>query len=269
MPDSTLENVISTPATAAGPPPRIQRLVVHRGAAPGLDRIEVHAGNGLVGYGEGCWGEDVLPSAPEILIGRSPFEAEAIFEDVTARSGRTPGGLDIAVWDAAARSLGMPLCRLLGKTYRTEVRVCAIPPGGPLRIDGVEFSEEVVAAGQTIVLDVLLRDFVQSRLIDLALPELASCGLTGLRRLAYYCWVFRVRPAVRCAGSRIAVAAALHGAACFVPVTRAIAAPPPFIVVPVGALAIGVDRLPVPAGPGLGVEPEPERTKPLLVLGES
>ena len=120
----------------------VQKLIVYRGAVSGRDRLQIHAGNGLIGYGEGDWAEEILRTAPELLIGHSPFEVESIFEELTHRTGRTPGGLDMALWDISARTLGMPLCRLLGKTYRQEVRVCAPSAEKVLDVDGVELIEE-------------------------------------------------------------------------------------------------------------------------------
>jgi L-alanine-DL-glutamate epimerase-like enolase superfamily enzyme len=264
-------------------PMRIHSLIVHRGPVPGRDRIEVRAVNGIAGYGEGDCGEEVLRATPELLLGRSPFEVESIFDDVTHRAGRTPGGLDIALWDLGARVLETPLCRLLGKVYREEVRVYAPTAEKVLNVDGVDLIEEpfpaadleayrglrgkagaLVAAGRTFPLDLLIRDFLQTRLIDVALPDIASCGLTGLRRLNYYCWIFHVRLAAVCSGSAISLAAALHAAACFVPVSRAIATPPGFVLVPE---TCGRNRVAVPGGPGLGVAPEPTRERPYLAIG--
>ena len=93
--------------------------------------------------------------------------------------------------------------------------------------------------------------------MDVAIPEIARFGLTGIRRLAYYCWLFRVRGAVECSGSAVSTAAALTAAALYVPVTNAIAAPAPFVVMPVeNEAAGGLDgdgTLAVSAGPGLGM----------------
>ena len=255
----------------------IKRLVIRKDAGRALDLVEVQTFAGVSGYGEGCWGADTLQRSPELLIGRSPFEAESIFEDLSA-AGPTAGGVDMAIWDAAARLAGRPLCTLFGKTHRSQVRIAS-----SLCIDGIEFLEEPlppadvagyrrlkdsctqpVAAGRNIPPDILLRDFIQSELIDLALPDIVSAGVTGLRRLAYFCWLFRVRLAVACPGSALATAAALHAAACFVPVTSAIAAPAPFLLIP--------DRtpgfLPVPTGVGLGMDPDWLSQPPDFTLGD-
>jgi L-alanine-DL-glutamate epimerase-like enolase superfamily enzyme len=258
-------------------PLQVTRVLVRCGPATTPDRIEIQTSGGISGYGEGFWGEKALNGAPELVIGRSPFEAEAIFEDLSA-AGTTPGGLDMALWDAAARVARRPVCELLGKTYRRQVRVAS-----SLCVDGVGFLEEPlpasdldgyrrlkeactqpIAAGRAMPLAVLLRDFIQTELIDLALPDIASVGLTGLRRLAYFCWVFRVRLAVVCTGSPLITAAALHAAACFVPVTPAIAAPAAFLLIP----HAGADFLPVPDGLGLGIDPDWCSLPPDFVLGD-
>lgn len=238
------------------------------------DCVTVRAAGGMIGRGEGrCCAE-----AARRAIGRSPFEMEAVFDEVAEACGDNAGGLDMALWDLAARAAGKPVREILGKPYRGEVQICRVVDGEAalgrvpcgerrglrLRAAGVEealaigrsleklhlefwsspldetdlsgyrrLREELavpVAAGSGVALDVLLRDFVQTRLVDIALADVARCGLTGLRRLAYFGWVFGVRVAPVCSGSETAVAAATEAAVCFPPVTSAIAAPPVVVV---------------------------------------
>jgi L-alanine-DL-glutamate epimerase-like enolase superfamily enzyme len=252
---------------------RVTRVLVRK--AKGLDRIQIDTAAGISGYGEGGWSDEALLRSPELVIGRSVFETEAIFDDLSS-AGAAPAGLDMALWDASARITGRQACELLGKVYRRHVRI--LPA---LSEDGIVFREEPlaaedlegyrrlkrtctepVAAGRTMSPDVLLRDFIQNELIDLALADIGRAGLTGLRRLAYYCWLFRVRLGVACPGSSLTIAAALHAAACFVPVTRAMAAPEPFLLLPSAA----TESMPVPDGLGLGVEPEWRRLPPDVIL---
>lgn len=70
--------------------------------------------------------DDVL--AP-ILIGRDVFEVEALWEEMSFQAlllgrrgavGRALSAVDIALWDAMAKTLGRPLCDLLGR-FRTSV----------------------------------------------------------------------------------------------------------------------------------------------------
>ena len=226
--------------------------------------VAVRGTGGLVGRGEGrCCAE-----AARRAIGRSPFEMEAVFDEVAEACGDTAGGLDMALWDLAAQAAGKPIREIFGKPYRTEAQVCrvvddesALAPGRGLRLRAGSVEEALaigrrleklhlefwaspldeadlegyrrlreelavpVAAGAGVTLEVLLRDFIQNRLVDVAVADVARCGLTGLRRLAYLGWVFGVRVAPVCSGSETALAAATEAAVCFPPVTSAIAAP--------------------------------------------
>ncbi len=238
------------------------------------DCVTVCASGGLVGRGEGrCCAE-----AARRAIGRSPFEMEAVFDEIAEACGDTAGGLDMALWDLAAQSAGRPVREIFGKPYRREAQICRVVedeaalarvPRGErrgLRLRAGSLEEALaigrrleklhlefwsspldeadlagyrrlrdelavpVAAGTGVPLDVLVRDFVQNRLVDVALADVARCGLTGLRRLAYFGWVFGVRVAPVCSGSEVALAAAAEAAVCFPPVTSAIAAPPVMVV---------------------------------------
>src|SRR5262249_29003817 len=98
-------------------------------------------------------------------------------------------------------------------------------------------------------MDDLLR-MIQQDEIDLVVPHIGHYGLTGLRRLAYSCWLFGVRGAVACSASKISIAAALTAAAGFAPRTKAIPRPGLSLISP----PIPGASLPTPAGPGLGLE---------------
>src|SRR5690242_463080 len=45
----------------------------------GSSVVEVKTDAGLTGWGDGAWGGEILRKNRELVIGRSPFEAEAIF----------------------------------------------------------------------------------------------------------------------------------------------------------------------------------------------
>ena len=89
--------------------------------------VEVVTAEGLTGWGDGgLYGE--LQRHPEIVIGRSPFDCEAIFEELREpgilqrRPGpQWTGGLDVALWDLMGQALGVPVWQLLGKQYRSRV----------------------------------------------------------------------------------------------------------------------------------------------------
>ena len=100
--------------------------------AVGSSVVEVNTDAGLTGWGDGPWGGEVVRKNRELVIGRSPFEAEAIFDEITERSADafqarlprfapSPGGLDTALWDLMGKALGKPVCRILGKQHRERV----------------------------------------------------------------------------------------------------------------------------------------------------
>ena len=94
--------------------------------------VEVTTDAGLTGWGDGPYGGEVLRKNRELVIGRSPFEAEAIYDQITElsadhwqgrlpRSAPAPGGLDVALWDLMGKALKKPVSQLLGKQYRKRV----------------------------------------------------------------------------------------------------------------------------------------------------
>lgn len=90
--------------------------------------MEVRTDAGLTGWGDGYYGGDTLRAHPELVIGRSPFEAEAIYDSLRpfgwkqARTGAPVcGGLDTALWDLQGQALGLPVSQLFGKVWRDRV----------------------------------------------------------------------------------------------------------------------------------------------------
>ena len=101
--------------------------------------VEVRTDDGLVGVGE-C----IARRAPEVvativdrllaplLIGRDPWDVEGLWDEMLAllrRWGHSRGfvleamsGIDIALWDLLARSVGKPLYKFLGGAGRDRVR---------------------------------------------------------------------------------------------------------------------------------------------------
>ena len=91
--------------------------------------VEVTTDAGLTGWGDGAYGGDLLLLRPELVIGRSPFEVEAIFDSLRRppehqrRLGQPCcGGLDVALWDIIGQAVGTPIASLLGRQYRTRVQ---------------------------------------------------------------------------------------------------------------------------------------------------
>jgi D-galactarolactone cycloisomerase len=89
----------------------------------GANIVEIQTNAGLTGWGDGSWGGDLIRRNPELVIGRSPFEAEAIYDELGGygRNVSEPGGLDIALWDLIGQALDKPVCQIFGKQYRTRV----------------------------------------------------------------------------------------------------------------------------------------------------
>ncbi len=97
----------------------------------GASVIEVETDAGITGWGDGNWGGEVVRKNPELVIGRSPFAHEAIFDEIAEaapggyqrmpRSMDTPGGLDVALWDIVGQAVGKPCWALFGKKHRDRV----------------------------------------------------------------------------------------------------------------------------------------------------
>jgi D-galactarolactone cycloisomerase len=90
--------------------------------------VEVTTDAGLTGWGDGACDEALLAARADRVIGRSPFEVEAVYEEMRRPGGpqQRPGdcaapGLDIALWDLAGKLLGRPVSALLGARYRSRV----------------------------------------------------------------------------------------------------------------------------------------------------
>ncbi len=91
--------------------------------------VEVTTDAGLTGWGDGAYGGELLARHPELVIGRSPFEVEAIFDDLRRppehqqRVGESRcGGLDMALWDIIGQAVERPVSNLLGRKYRTRAQ---------------------------------------------------------------------------------------------------------------------------------------------------
>lgn len=139
--------------------------LVVRGARGAHDRsdfllVRVVTSDGIEGYGEvsatPIWsGEDGVSArhfietvlAP-VLVGRplAPVGGlEALMDSALARSPFTKAGVSIALWDAWARTLGVPLAVALGGPYRTEIPIKLSLSGDGERLERVYAA--AVAAG--------------------------------------------------------------------------------------------------------------------------
>ena len=94
--------------------------------------VEVVTDEGITGWGESlCHGlqpPEVAASFVEfcykpMLVGRDPFDADVLWEELYNRTRPFGGGaavnalsgVDIALWDAVGRSLSLPVHKLLGE----------------------------------------------------------------------------------------------------------------------------------------------------------
>lgn len=97
--------------------------------------VEISTDEGITGWGE-CYGPAAVAKAvvdtqlKARVIGRDPFDVEAIWEDLYNRikdyglTGMTISaisGIDIALWDIMGRAVNKPVHKLLGGAYRSEV----------------------------------------------------------------------------------------------------------------------------------------------------
>jgi glucarate dehydratase len=97
--------------------------------------VKVTAGDGLVGWGESCSGAnvesvaEVLSAMKPFVVGRSPWESEAIRAELWHRGlwqFRKPtasfayAGIDMALWDLCGKACGQPLYNLFGGPVRQK-----------------------------------------------------------------------------------------------------------------------------------------------------
>ncbi|MFC4360381.1 mandelate racemase/muconate lactonizing enzyme family protein [Halobium salinum] len=98
--------------------------------------VRVHTDAGVTGLGESYRGGgviEVMEYMEEFLIGENPLDVERLFRRMvqeTSGHGGTTGkvvtaasGIEIALWDAAGKILGVPTYQLLGGKYRDSVRI--------------------------------------------------------------------------------------------------------------------------------------------------
>jgi D-galactarolactone cycloisomerase len=91
--------------------------------------VEVTTREGLTGWGDGACPTELLREQPDLVLGRSPFEVEGIFESLREpstlqrrRGESICGGLDMALWDLQGQILNRPVCEILGRVHRRRVR---------------------------------------------------------------------------------------------------------------------------------------------------
>jgi len=127
-----------------------------------------------------------------------------------------------------------------------------------------------LAGGETLLVDALIRDYIQPRLVDILQPEVELIGLTGARRIAPLCWLNHIQLVPHNWGTAVRTAAILQWMATVAPLTPALEADPVTFEFdqtesPVRDVVVekgfGLDErgmVGIPQGPGLGVRVVPE-----------
>ena len=105
-----------------------------------MDPVRVHTDEGISGIGEATSSHKELVVAKMVLalrdqlVGRDPFDREAIYVDVYAsgRAGYRTGGaiftsamseIDQALWDIKGKALEVPVCAMLGGPREARIPV--------------------------------------------------------------------------------------------------------------------------------------------------
>lgn len=184
--------------------------------------VKVRTEDGIVGYGEAhhalaptVVAELVNSSLGPLVVGQDAFAVEHVWERMYYAQGRTHGpgwaiwkaisGIDIALWDARGKALGLPVWRLLGGTkkriraYAGGICLGYQPPESlaeealgyvrqgftavKLRLGDtvandvarVEKVREVLGSGVDIMVDVNTK-YTYQQMLQL-LPALEACGV--------------------------------------------------------------------------------------------
>lgn len=121
--------IVRVTATPLNIPVRIDVLGLDKETSLSLCLTEIEADNGLVGHGmTAITEEEVIAAAIRevagpALIGEDPLATERLWEKLywllsprgqTGYASHAIAALDVALWDLKARTLGVPLWRLLG-----------------------------------------------------------------------------------------------------------------------------------------------------------
>ncbi|MGP4014417.1 mandelate racemase/muconate lactonizing enzyme family protein [Saccharopolyspora sp. 5N708] len=108
--------------------------------------VRVETDEGITGLGEcvhgGVQAIALIHQLKTKLIGRDPFEIDALFEELRRANVFNGGfagalvtaltGIELALWDLKGKALGVPIYELLGGKFRDKIRVyadCEVEPG--------------------------------------------------------------------------------------------------------------------------------------------
>ena len=118
-----------------GKTPRIRNSIIESGGgAPGMELLELHTNQGIVGHS--------MPKGPKSSIlsrafsrieGQNPFDVERLWDRMFQHNNKpvakgdyikSIGSLDMAIWDIVGKALDMPVTKLLGGFHK-QIRVYA------------------------------------------------------------------------------------------------------------------------------------------------
>ena len=129
----------------------------------GLCLVKIETHDGHYGWGEAgpsAWGRELAAQGMvthfrELLIGRDPQDIGALWQEMFRKGSGLDGGriemaavsaIDVALHDLVARSLGVPVYRLLGGRHR-DVVPCFTPTVNPDAPDAVEIIRSMLDEG--------------------------------------------------------------------------------------------------------------------------
>jgi len=138
--------------------------------------VKVHTDVGVTGIGESYRGggvPEIIEYTNRFLVGENPLDVERLFryivQELSGHGGTTgkavtaASGIEIALWDAAGKILGVPVYQLLGSKYRDRIRIycdChagetyAVDEGGHTEYaDSEAYTPEAYAAAAESVVD--------------------------------------------------------------------------------------------------------------------
>ena len=133
----------------------------------GLCLVKIETVDGQYGWGEAgpsAWGrelaaEGIVTHFRELLIGRDPRDIGALWQEMFRKGSGLDGGrvemaavsaIDVALHDLVAKSLGVPVYRLLGGRHR-DVVPCFTPTVNPEAPDAVEIVRSMLAEGWDVL----------------------------------------------------------------------------------------------------------------------
>lgn len=128
--------------------------------------VKIETDRGITGLGEAYWGAGVaelVHKCKPLLLGQDPTNINRLMDIMIrclsgegSQAGATVtaiSGIEIALWDLIARSLGCPISTLFGGRYRDRIRIYADCHAGdtPDPASYAKKAKEVVAEGFTAI----------------------------------------------------------------------------------------------------------------------